>query len=307
MIARNQDITGMRFGKLIVIERDIQYEKEHNTNSSYWKCQCDCGNIKTIRRASLINGVTQSCGCLRANDLTNQRFGRLVVLKRVDNRNKKVCWLCQCDCGNQVVVDAGSLKSGNTKSCGCLRQESCKNINYKDLTNQKFGKLLALEPIEQRATNNHILWKCKCDCGNIVPVDSSSLISGHTTSCGCSRISHGEEKLAQLLINNKISYVYNQGYFKDLVSERGRVLRFDFIVFNEEGVPIRLIEFDGEQHIKPIAYFGGEEHLIQTQKNDQIKNQYAIEHKIPLIRIPYNALNTFTYEDIWSEKFLIKE
>ena len=35
MIARNQDITGMRFGKLIVIERDIQYEKEHNTNSSY--------------------------------------------------------------------------------------------------------------------------------------------------------------------------------------------------------------------------------------------------------------------------------
>lgn len=75
-------------------------------------------------------------------------------------------------------------------------------------------------------------------------------------------------------------------------------MRFDFIIFNEEGVPIRLIEFDGEQHIKPIAYFGGEEHLIQTQKNDQIKNQYAIKHKIPLVRIPYNALNTFTYEDI---------
>lgn len=59
-----------------------------------------------------------------ANDLKGQRFGRLIVMDRVEN-NKfgKSQWLCRCDCGKNVIVNAGGLKSGNTKSCGCLKRD----------------------------------------------------------------------------------------------------------------------------------------------------------------------------------------
>lgn len=53
-------------------------------------------------------------------NLTDQRFGRLVVLEEAGRKNGKVTWLCQCDCGKTVPISAGNLKSGNSKSCGCL-------------------------------------------------------------------------------------------------------------------------------------------------------------------------------------------
>lgn len=57
-------------------------------------------------------------------DLTGQRFGKLTVLERASNGNhKQTRWLCRCDCGNERIVQARSLKSGNTKSCGCLQKE----------------------------------------------------------------------------------------------------------------------------------------------------------------------------------------
>ena len=53
-------------------------------------------------------------------DLTGQRFGRLVVVKREGScKENKPTWLCKCDCGKNVIIRAKSLQSGNTKSCGC--------------------------------------------------------------------------------------------------------------------------------------------------------------------------------------------
>ena len=59
------DLTGQRFGRLTVLERDYNYAKEHNlkNKNAYWKCQCDCGIIKSITTERLRNGETVSCGC----------------------------------------------------------------------------------------------------------------------------------------------------------------------------------------------------------------------------------------------------
>ena len=70
-----------------------------------------------------------------------------------------------------------------------------------DLSNKRFGKLTVIEYAGHNK-HKHILWKCKCDCGNIVEVDTGALNSGHTKSCGCShadhmkkiRTTHGESK-----------------------------------------------------------------------------------------------------------------
>lgn len=65
-------------------------------------------------------------------DLTGKRFGRLVVIKRVENGNRRsLRWLCRCDCGKETVVFGDSLKQGKTKSCGCLAREKAGFVNVK--------------------------------------------------------------------------------------------------------------------------------------------------------------------------------
>lgn len=62
---------------------------------------------------------------MRLDDLTGHRFGRLIVLRRVQNKpgSKRTRWLCQCDCGALKEVGSDELKNGNTQSCGCYRRE----------------------------------------------------------------------------------------------------------------------------------------------------------------------------------------
>ena len=56
-------------------------------------------------------------------DLTNKRFGRLLVLSRAETINKRTMWLCICDCGEEKKIRSDSLISKNTMSCGCLNDE----------------------------------------------------------------------------------------------------------------------------------------------------------------------------------------
>lgn len=59
-------------------------------------------------------------------DLTGKRFGRLTVIKRAENDNRrKSMWICQCDCGKTLTVRGDHLKSGwHTQSCGCMGLEN---------------------------------------------------------------------------------------------------------------------------------------------------------------------------------------
>ncbi len=56
-------------------------------------------------------------------DLTGQKYGKLFVIERAENKENRPAWLCKCDCGNIVVVKGSNLRSGHTKSCGCFRIE----------------------------------------------------------------------------------------------------------------------------------------------------------------------------------------
>lgn len=60
---------------------------------------------------------------VKANDLTGNRYGRLLVIERAPNRGRYVSWHCQCDCGNDVIGYASNLASGAAQSCGCLNRE----------------------------------------------------------------------------------------------------------------------------------------------------------------------------------------
>lgn len=56
-------------------------------------------------------------------DLRGQKFGRLLVIERAGSSRGSITYLCKCDCGKKVIVPTGSLRSGNTKSCGCLSRD----------------------------------------------------------------------------------------------------------------------------------------------------------------------------------------
>lgn len=56
-------------------------------------------------------------------EMAGKRFGRLVVLRRAYVDSRKAWWLCKCDCGASHVVEGRRLRSGTTRSCGCLRAE----------------------------------------------------------------------------------------------------------------------------------------------------------------------------------------
>ena len=66
-------------------------------------------------------------------DITGQKFGKLLAIKYAysDNEGKAV-WECKCDCGKTHFASGKSLRSGNTKSCGCAKIERAANLKYKD-------------------------------------------------------------------------------------------------------------------------------------------------------------------------------
>ena len=170
---------GMRFGRLIVIERT------RRDGAAYrFLCRCDCGNEVEVRQSSLSGGSTRSCGCLRIVDLTGQRFGRLLVTalagKKVYPKSTVLIYRCQCDCGNETEVFASSLRSKLTTSCGCLRHEKKPRV---DLTGRRFGRLL-VEGYGAYRKKFHC-WSCRCDCGRLCVVRVTNLNNGHTESCGC--------------------------------------------------------------------------------------------------------------------------
>lgn len=83
------DLTQQKFGKLTVIGRDDSQEKSRNR--AYWLCQCECGNITSVRSDSLRSGAIRSCGCLKkAQDKINlAKSGK----RTIENRRLYDCWV----------------------------------------------------------------------------------------------------------------------------------------------------------------------------------------------------------------------
>lgn len=69
---------------------------------------------------------------MRMIDISGERFGKLTVIVRAGSIRGRPAWLCKCDCGKELIVDGGSLRSGNTESCGCSRREIKGNLKHGD-------------------------------------------------------------------------------------------------------------------------------------------------------------------------------
>lgn len=233
---------------------------------------------------------------------------RLEVIERFPENGleNKPQWRCRCLCGAEIIVLGKSLRNGNAKSCGCRQKELASNhakLFKKDLTGQKIGYLTVLEDSGKRY-DNKVIWKCLCECGNICYVLSSNL-GKSTNSCGCKHASIRKQNIEKYLKEHNYNYIRDKIYFKDLLSIKGYPCRYDFIIFNNNNEPYWLIEFDGQQHIEQCNLFSTD--IKELQANDNIKNDYAISHHLPLVRIPYSQKNNITEEILFGTKYLLPE
>lgn len=118
----------------------------------------------------------------KAIDLTGQRFDKLTVVRKSNQKSTdgSYLWECRCDCGNRVTRTRKALRSDGYSSCG-----RCERKAYIDLTGKRFGKLSVIK--REGSTDGKRkfpLWLCKCDCGNTCLRTASHLKSDYTNTCG---------------------------------------------------------------------------------------------------------------------------
>lgn len=111
------------------------------------------------------------------------------------------------------------------------------------------------------------------------------------------RASRGEIKISDVL--ESAGLVFKEEYsFPDLLTLKGRPLRFDFAVFDDNGNLEFLIEYQGKQHYAPSSKFGGLEGFKKQNYNDQRKRLYCYRNNITLVSIPYWEENLVDYDYI---------
>lgn len=255
------------------------------------ECICDCGNRCRVVRDKLVSGNKTSCGCdtiirrstAHRNDLTGMRFGRLVVTEMLWNYRPTKC-VCKCDCGKTVTVIASGIVYGKTQSCGCYQAEMASVSNTKEwsgIVSDTGIKFIARSKLTDDGT---WLWFCECFCGNVFECLPAKIMNGHVSSCGCSKMSSGERYIESCLLELGLKY---QAQYSDDRCKHKQKLKFDFAVFDNDNNVKLLIEYDGQQHYKPIDLWGGITGYEKAVLRDNIKNDFCSAYNIQLLRLPY--------------------
>lgn len=282
------------------------------SKTGYLLCECQC-NFHTqqeFRKSHMkANESAKKCKFCKQQerDLSNKTFNRLTVLRKDLERttSKHTYYKCLCNCGNpkEISVRQDKLIDGSVSSCGCYQKERV----TKDLSGQIIGdwKIIQQVPPPKWETRTGAWWKLECIlCGEQKILKGIHINENRVGNCSKNFGSKGEIKIRQLLQNHNILF-QEQYTFSDL-KPNGYPLRFDFAILNSFKKPILLIEYQGEQHYRPVEYFGGEKRFLKAKENDEIKRIYCKNKNIPLICIPYTHYDELKIEDLLLSSSFIK-
>lgn len=220
-----------------------------------------------------------------------ERDIHIINLEPYVNSHTPIKHICpRCGDAEWFVRPAAILKKENPVTM-------CEPCSY-ELRGQ--NRVLSIEEVEKTIEDAGCKWvggeytgkdsilKYLCSCGErYFERRFSDLRNGINRCLHCSdRISYGEQDIINYLNDRKVKYIYQYG-FDDLVNpSTNRPLTFDFAILNNGQVET-LIEYDGQQHYRPIETFGGKEALEKQLERDTIKDNYCKEYNIRLVRIPY--------------------
>lgn len=133
-VIRNDDPS--YYGKVYGDWKVIGFTKRHNKfsgNTIWWTCECiQCGMTAT-KQPSVVRKDGSPCVCNKARRKEEfwkreigKKYGRLTVVgieHMQSGKNTKAYAICDCDCGGELTCQVSALRSGQTKSCGCIEEE----------------------------------------------------------------------------------------------------------------------------------------------------------------------------------------
>lgn len=215
------------------------------------------------------------------NEIKNKHGDGWVLLDKFEGMTKKIRHLHSC---GFIINTSPYLFLRNKHNCiKCSDYQNPKKKSNEEYQKEIFEEFNGeYEPVDDYI-NAITKIKVKHICGCIFEVSPHKLFTRHTLCPQCNS-SKGESKIYSFLVKHNINFK-KEYCFEDCKNQK--MLPFDFAVFGNDNNLKTLIEYDGEQHFKPIEYFGGEAGFASTIKRDNIKTNYCKQNNIKLLRIKY--------------------
>lgn len=252
---RTKDVVGEVYNRFTIIENlpSLKYGK-----STYKrvKALCECGNTRELCYRDLTRNKIKSCGCINAESKVdiekNNTYNHWTILKEVPhyvdpqgNKYRKV--LAECVCGKQSELILNSLRTGSSKSCGCMieyksgytlvTKESeipeitLEQMNQKKLYNWKIVELVSAKRNDNAETVRTV--KAECKCGYI----KEAILENVSNSKQCatcamvevkSRISKEDRRLRTRL----------EGVYTGMKTRCNKVKNKDYVNYGGRGIKI---------------------------------------------------------------------
>lgn len=191
------------------------------------------------------------------------------------NNKEKTWW--KCPKGHQWEANKGAVRQ--TRLCPiCNNRYPKTEKDYHSLAKTKGFSWVSTDI--PKSVLHKTTWECSK--GHLWDATYDSVTRN---GCPCCYISKGEAEISRVLKKLRI-YHQRQYSHKQCKAENGRLLYFDFFGILESGQSF-FIEYDGEQHFKPIEFYGGRDKFLRRVELDKIKTQFARLNKTPLLRIAY--------------------
>jgi very-short-patch-repair endonuclease len=212
------------------------------------------------------------------------------VFRRYGRPQIRCSWECK-QCGDTLYEDLSQMRHKKPEQLLCV---SCSNINRftnvtKDVTALAQALSININAVLQHSINGFTIQFYCPECGQNSERPFRELKLGRGCSCKA-KISFGESAVQAYLKLNGIKFVREYPLSRLGFSAN---LRFDFYIEDKQ----LAIEYDGIQHFKLVAIFGGEDGFMKRQENDNLKDELATNAGIRVIRIPYDCQDIFLFLD----------
>lgn len=268
------------------------YEKSINK----LKLKCPCGNIFYRSHYSYISQKNKRCSKCNhwGTKYTYNDVKRLIESKNLKLISKEYIKAgkpleVKCRCGVIFFRNLNKILYETHICISCSRKHQINKIHSKKLIEvRKLINITGCFLLSKSYNGTHQKLSIKCRVCETPYKESWNDFNRKKKYCclSCSaKQSKGSFNIEKYLIENNITYAkeYRISNCKHI-----RPLPFDFAILNNSQKVVSLIEFQGEQHYRPIPLWGGIKGLKTSQKRDKIKKEYCQSNNIPFLEIKYD-------------------
>jgi hypothetical protein len=286
------------------------FRKSRNTQVDY---ECDfCGKSFKVKKSKYDNAINNNkhlyCSAKCAKDAQKPQWddvkslfdsrGYILTSSEYTNAKSKLEYICpqHQEYGPQYIT-YNNLKQGfGCKYCGIEKTTKSRRLSFDEVKSVFDKHDMVLLEQEYKNSNTPMAYICKHhpEFG----VQYMALSNAYKQHCPHCNVVKGEDKISCYLLKNNIEFVHHKSY-DNLFGIKGGKLSYDFYLPNFN----MLIEYQGEQHERPVDIFGGERQFEIQQEHDKRKREYAKKHNIELLEIWYYDFKNI--EEILNKRFLL--